>query len=299
MTFTLRLPGSTSNLGSGFDALGMALSLYNQAAVAVRDDDVVSVSVSGEGAGLLPEDDSNLFVTAAREAAGRIGRPLPGFDLEMQNGVPVARGLGSSATVIVGGIIATNRMLNGGLSESDMLDIAVKIEGHPDNVSACLKGGLTITAVAGEVTHCLGVAPVNPPKVVVAFPEFEVKTSDARKALPTQVSHADAIYNVSRASLLVAALLTGDRGPIREAFNDRLHQPYRKSLITGFQQVIDAGVEAGALAVGLSGAGPTMLALTDEDPAGVGAAMVGAWSKLHIRAQAHVLEIDLQGASFV
>jgi homoserine kinase len=297
MEFRLRLPGSTSNLGSGFDALGMALSLYNRAHVRTRDDPEISVTVRGEGAGALPDDDTNLFVRAAREAAKKIGGPLPGFDLDLENGVPVARGLGSSATVIVGGIVAANRMLGETLSESDVLDLAVAIEGHPDNVSACLKGGLTITAVSDGRTESLAVRPVDPPRVVVAFPSFEVKTADARDALPAQVPHEDAIYNVSRASLLVAALLTGERGPLREAFNDRLHQPYRASLIAGFSEVIQAGLDAGAYAVGLSGAGPAMLALTDSAPDDVGTAMVSVWNQLDIRAESHVLDIDFDGVT--
>lgn len=297
MEFRLRLPGSTSNLGAGFDALGMALSIYNRAHIVQRDDDGISVSVSGQGKGLLPEDDTNLFIRSARRAAEQVGRPLPGLDLKLENNVPVARGLGSSASVIVGGIVAANHMLGGSLSQNDILDLAVEIEGHPDNVSACLKGGLTITAVADGKTECLGVMPKDPPQVVVAFPAFEVKTADARAVLPELVPHADAIYNVSRASLLVAALLTGERDPIREAFNDRLHQPYRAPLIAGFNDVIQAALAVGALAAGLSGAGPTMLALVDTDAVAVGKAMVGVWNDLDIEAEFHVLEIDRNGAT--
>ncbi len=297
MEFQLRVPGSTSNLGPGFDTLGLALSLHNRLIVRTTADPGLTLSISGTGEGALPRDERNLFYRSAVAAADRVGKPLPGLDVAMENRIPLARGLGSSSTAIVAGIMTTHMLSGEPFSRSEMLDLATELEGHPDNVSACLYGGLTVCSLADGHVTCIRALPPEGLRAVVAVPRFEVETEAARKALPDQVSHRDATYNVNHACLVTAALLNGDLQALRVGMSDRLHQPYRAPMVPGFDQVLDAAESAGALGACLSGAGPTMLAFAAGETAQVEAAMVRAWAAEGIGAEAQALEIDAHGVT--
>jgi homoserine kinase len=273
----------------------MALAIYNRARVTAVDGPFV-IHTTGEGASALPTDRTNLFFEAASRLAALVGRPLPGMRVDMAIEVPLVRGLGSSSTAIVGGILAANRLLGDPLDADGLLDLATEIEGHPDNVSPCLRGGVTVSAVDGGRVCCVRALPPPGLQVVVAVPDFQVKTRDARDALPAAIPHADAVYNVGRACLVTAALMSGRLDALALAMDDRLHQPYRARLVPGFHDVLAAARDAGALGAALSGAGPTILAFASEDPAAVASAMASAWQRHGVAARAFPLDIDCEGA---
>jgi homoserine kinase len=297
LKFRLRLPGSTSNLGPGYDALGLALSIYNHVTVVTRSQPGVSITIEGEGQGIAPTDESNLLYQAANFTAQRANKPLPGLDLHMQNHVPFARGLGSSSTAIVAGVFLANHLAGEPFSQTELLDIATEIEGHPDNVSPCLLGGFTASTLDNNRVACVRALPPSELRAVVAIPEFELKTEDARNVLPNTLSHNDAVFNVSRACLLTAAMITGDLNQLAIGMKDRLHQPHRAKLIPGFDRILQAATETGALGAALSGAGPTLLALTTTNADAIGQTMIDIWQNEGIAAHYQVLDIDPHGVT--
>ena len=295
MTFTLQVPGSTANLGPGFDALGMALSIYNCLTITTCTEPGIAITVKGEGEGVLATDDRNLFYQAALHTAKKANKSLPGLKVNMQNNVPISRGLGSSSTAIVAGVVAANHLFDSPFSQQDLLNQATELEGHPDNVSPCLLGGLTISTLDGNNVVYMRVLPPNSLQMVVAIPDFELKTSDARNVLPKTLSLKDAVFNISRACMITAALITGDLQHIQTGVQDRLHQPYRASLIPGFDQVLLAATKAGALGAALSGAGPTVMALATQNAPQIGQAMINTWSQAGVAARFLVLRMDTEG----
>lgn len=256
---SVSVPATSANLGPGFDSLGVALELRNtvRAEPAAR----VEVVVEGEGAGRLPTGPENRVYQALARAFAARGRPAPALRLVCVNRIPLARGLGSSAAAAVAGLALGNRLLGDPLSADELLALATEIEGHPDNVTPCLLGGLRAMATEnGRVLHCAVPTPAE--LAAVAFiPDFQLDTARARAVLPTRVPFGDAVWNVSRTGLLVAALAAGRLDLLRAATADRLHQPYRQTLFPALPALVGAALEAGALGAFLSGAGPTVLAL--------------------------------------
>jgi homoserine kinase len=246
---TVTAPASSANLGPGYDCLAVALELRNEVVVSARGDGLVSVT--GEGAASLPDDASNLFVRAFAAA----GADPAGLSFAMRNGIPLARGLGSSAATIAAGVAAGQAWAGRG---GDPLPAAAAMEGHPDNVAAALLGGVTVAWSAGGTARALRLAscPVDFVCVVAAD---ELETARARAALPAQVAHADAAHTAGRAALLVAALEAGRADAIADALDDRLHEPFRAPLVPLLAEV--RGRLGGLPAYGatLSGAGPSVL----------------------------------------
>jgi homoserine kinase len=295
---TVHVPATTANLGPGYDCLGLALGLHNQVTLALADEP--GVEIDGEGAEALPRDRTHLVLGAVQAAADAAGESLPVLALRQMNRIPLARGMGSSSAAIVGGIVAANALLDLGLTERQMLDVATAVEGHPDNVAPALLGGLTVccTLESGEVlVERMDVAPGL--SCVVAIPDFEVSTHDARKALPESIEHADGVFNLCRVGLIVAALSTGDFGVLGEAMRDRLHQPYRAHLVPGMDNAIAAALDAGAHGAALSGSGPTVAAFVSERGEEVGAAMVNALRRVGTTAVARELPLAAEGARIV
>ncbi|MBI3911470.1 MAG: homoserine kinase [Armatimonadetes bacterium] len=294
MIVRIRVPASTTNLGPGFDALGMALRLHNRLEVeaAARP----AVEIEGEGADRLPADPSNLVYRTAADLLAEAGRPQPALRIRLRNEVPVGRGLGSSATAIVGGLLAANALLGEPFSREELLRRAVQLEGHPDNVTPALMGGLqVVTRAAGEVIHLRLPTPAGL-HAVVAVPDLEIATADARAVLPACVAREDAVFNVGRAALLVAALTQGRPDLLGAGMADRLHQPYRARLLPGFEAALAAARAAGACGACLSGSGSSLLALTRGQVAEVGAAMCDALHAAGLRCRWMALEVDEQGA---
>lgn len=295
MEFSIRLPGSTANLGPGYDVLGLALGIHNHVTVRVGTNGGHRLTCTGAGTDELPTDGTNLFFTSAEYCAKKIGKALPPLEASMDVGVPLARGLGSSSTAIVGGVVTADQVLEAGMSRADLLDVATEIEGHPDNVSPCLYGGFTVSAVAGGRVTCVRSEPTEELKAVVVVPDFQLKTKAARNALPSEVSHEDATFNVGRACVVTAAMMQGDLDALAAAMEDRLHQPHRVSLIPHYEEVTAAGREAGALGVALSGAGPTLFAFSRSNEEHIGEAMASAWKTNGIDAMSYALPVDLDG----
>lgn len=296
MEFQIRTPGSTANLGPGFDALGLALSIYNHLSIQTQSTSGLQITIEGEGKDLLTTDETNLFYQSAQFTAQKLGKTLPGLSIHLQNDIPLARGLGSSSTAIVAGVIAANHIFDQPFTQQELLNIATEIEGHPDNVSPCLLGGLTMSTVDNTHVSCVRALPPKTLQAVVAIPQFELKTSDARKALPKDISLQDAVFSISRACLVTAALMSGHLEHLKIGMQDRLHQPYRAHLIPHFYEVIDAALQAGSLGAALSGAGPTLMAFATQNAQIIGQAMVQIWQQNNINATYHVLNIDTDGA---
>jgi homoserine kinase len=291
----LRIPATTANLGPGFDALGLALSLYNRFSVETTPGREVVVSVRGEGEGRLPTDGSNLFCRSMKAVYDRLGEPMPGLRIGAEIAIPLARGLGSSATAAMAGLVAANRLCGSRLSEADLVGMATEIEGHPDNAVPCLLGGFTAAAHAdGRVTYVRSV-PGGPIRAVAAVPAFELETARARAALPGSVDLRDAVYNVTHTALLTLAVAKGEFEVLRAAMRDRLHQPYRAPLIPGMARVFEAALGAGALGAAISGAGPTLIAFVRDEAGTVGEAMHRAWEMEGIASRILTLDVDTQG----
>ncbi len=289
------IPASTANLGPGFDCLGLALALYNTVEFTRLDPGSgLEIEIEGEGAEQLPADGSNLIALAADSVWEAAGHGPVGLRIRANNGIPLGSGLGSSAAAVVGGLVAANALLENPLTRSDLLRRAHKLEGHPDNAAAALFGGLTLVSAAGdELMHAS--LEVPPMKVAIALPEIRLSTIEAREALPTTVPLADAVFNIGRSLFVARALQTGDYDLLAFAMTDKLHQPYRRKLIPGFDSAVQAAREAGAAAVALSGAGPGLAAFAPDKHWEIANAMKAAFESSGLRCKTFVLPVDGQG----
>ncbi|GLK18383.1 homoserine kinase [Herbiconiux flava] len=295
---TVRVPATTANLGPGFDTLGLALALYDELTVTVRSEPGVFVDVHGVGAGEVPTDESNLVVRAIAHTFAALGQEMPNLHLEAHNVIPHGRGLGSSGAAIVSGIMAAKGLLEG-IVEIDslgLLALATELEGHPDNVAPALFGGLTIAWVTPEgpqskklIVH-RGVSPL------VLVPHETMSTALARSLQPESVPHADAIFNVSRSTLLIAALIQSPE-LLLAATEDKLHQSYRASAMPETDRLIRALRAEGFPAV-VSGAGPSILVLC-SDPGQRQAAADLVAAKAATPWESLVLAVDFKGATVV
>ena len=291
-----RVPASTTNLGSGFDVLGLALQLYSTIELELTNDGI-QVEVQGIGASFIAASEDNLAYRAAQSIFEKLGKRPKGLRLTLTNGIPIERGLGGSGTAILGGLLTANALCNNAFSTDESLRFAVELEGHPDNVSASLLGGLVVACVQEDRIHCIKLQCPQELKVVLVVPDFRLLTKVAREALPKMVSHADAVFNLSRSSFLVASIATGNLQNLGLAMDDRLHQPYRKPFIPGIETVFAAARNAGALSVALSGAGPTVAAFCIENGEAIADNMQNAFAEQNIKSETKILDIDYDGAN--
>ncbi|MCU0538072.1 MAG: homoserine kinase [Hydrococcus sp. Prado102] len=295
----ITVPATTANIGPGFDCIGAALTLYNQfhfTLLSASDEDV-KITVKGTEADRVSTDKNNLLYKSFVKLYQHLGKKPPNVAIEIQLGVPLARGLGSSATAIVGGLVGANQLAGTPLDTKEVMELAIAMEGHPDNVVPALLGNCRLsTGEAGNWQIC-EIPWKNEIIPVVAIPDFELSTEEARSVLPVQISRSDAIFNIARLGLLLRGLETGREDWLRVAMEDKLHQPYRQGLIRGYETVKLAALSAGAFGMVISGAGPTLLALCDRDCASsVASAMREAWKNEGIVADVRVLALDPQGA---
>jgi len=296
MRVRVRVPASSANLGPGFDALGLALALYNE--VTLEEADRVSVTTSGEGAGCLEAGAQHVVARGAVMAFEAAGRSFRGATIHCVNRIPLRRGLGSSAAAWVGGLVAANALLGTPLDRDALVSLAARAEGHPDNVAAAVLGGLTVScSTEGRVVAVALPVPMDV-RWVVLVPEIESSTREARAMLPDTVPWADAVFNVQRVSLLLAALSVGRADLLALAMSDRLHQPYRSLLFPWMSAVQAAARDAGALGCVLSGAGSAVLAALRGSPEPVGRAMEGALRAAGVRGRALSLAVDTAGAAW-
>lgn len=259
----IKVPASTANLGPGFDTLGMALSLY--AWIEMKQDDRTSFQLFGDQMTGVPEDKSNLIYQVAQMVFEEAGISVPELSISMYSEIPLTRGLGSSASAIVGALAAANALIGSPLPDRKLFDMATNLEKHPDNVGASLFGGIIAAAWDGQHADYVRIEPPAELETMVVIPDFHLPTSMAREALPKQVSLADAVYNISRSSLMTAALSSGRLDLIGAAMKDRIHQPYRAALVPGMAEILDEAPNRGALGVALSGAGPTLIAFIQRE----------------------------------
>jgi len=291
---SVRVPATSANLGPGYDAVGLALSL--SMSIGLDRSSHPEIEIHGTGESLIPRGPEHPAYRAARFVAELVGESDAHFRLVQDNGIPPTRGLGGSAAALVGGAVAANELFGGQIAPPDLLNIVCELDGHPDNAAPALLGGLVI----GTLTP-LGVSAVRLEpkglKVVIAVPDFAVSTTAARRALPDSVSHRDAVFNVGRSGLLLGALATGEYGLLRVAMQDRLHQPYRAYLIPGLESVIETALANGAHGACLSGSGPTVLAFAPEERAReIASAMRTAFEARGVVAKSWALDVDLAGA---
>lgn len=296
-TIKVLVPGTSANCGPGFDTIGVACTIYNELSLTLRHEPGLRIDITGEGAGNIPCDTRNIVWRSIQYILKKAGltEEYKGAYIRMVNRVPLSRGLGSSAAAIVAGLKAANVLIGNRYSRRELLQMATEIEGHPDNVAPAIFGGFTISVVTGDKTECFSFIPKVPLKLVVAVPDFPLSTRAARNVLPKEVPLKDAVFNVSRAALMIAALCKGNPQFLRNAFDDALHQPYREKLIPGMQDVFKAAREAGALGASMSGAGPCLIAFTTEKSEAVGEAMVKAFQEHEIKAKYLLLDIDPRG----
>ena len=258
-------PATTANLGPGFDCLGMALDLWNRVEVLPAEDGDgggVVVEVVGEGVEELAGDGGNLTYRAMEFLFGEADLELPPLRLRCHNGIPLSRGLGSSAAAIAGGLAAANALSGGRFGDKELLEMAATLEGHPDNVAAAVLGGLQLVVSDGPQLYTAPIPVPEELKAVLFIPEMRIATAAARAVLPETVSVGDAVFNMGRAALLVAGMGLNRPEYLEVATQDRLHQPYRQPLFPAIKVIFAAARAAGALGVFLSGSGSTVLALT-------------------------------------
>ncbi|MFT8349720.1 homoserine kinase [Clostridium saccharoperbutylacetonicum] len=256
----VRVPATSANMGPGFDSLGIALNLYNEFEFRELEE---GLKFKG-----MPEEfcnEDNIIYQAMKYCFDKAGYKIKGLEIsELKQDVPVSRGLGSSSTCIVGGLVGANEILGKKFSYDELLDMAVEIEGHPDNVAPALLGGMVVAIVDENKTFYDKVNIKKGLKFVSIIPNFRLSTEKARSVLPKEISLKDGVYNVSRAALMVSALGSGKFELIKYACKDAFHQNYRSKLISGFEEVYNKSCDLGAWGCYLSGAGPTIMAIIDE-----------------------------------
>ena len=287
------VPATSANLGPGFDCLGMAFSLHNE--TTFTQSETLGFEVSGVDSHKIPTDETNLIYTSALTLFDRLGkRPFP-MHIKQHNSIPVGSGLGSSSTAVLAGLMGANGLLGSPLTRSDILDIAIEMEGHPDNVAPAMHGGLVLSLMHEAGTHIERID-IEPLSAVVVLPDFKMLTEEARAILPTAVSRQDAIFNCSRIALLLRAFQTHDYEKLKLSMQDKLHQPYRLTLIPGAEQAVEAAYQAGAKGVALSGAGPSLIAFAPNGLPQIGGAICQTFAKHGLSSRQWCLPMDLHGA---
>lgn len=259
----VRCPATTANMGPGFDCIGMAVDLWNE--LTVRRSDRFEMIIEGEGADVLPRDQSNLVVTGIEEAFKAAGKTVPTLSYHLLNRIPFARGLGSSSAAIVAGLIAGLVLAGHELpvtGQEQLLQLAASIEGHPDNVAPAIYGGLQLGINADGRWWTKRITVPAGLQLILFVPDRVCETSEARALLPEKISRADAIFNMGRTALLVHSFQTGNLDDLRMATEDKLHQPPRSSIMPFLYPLVQAALKAGAHGAFLSGAGPTVMAIT-------------------------------------
>ena len=264
----VKVPATTANMGPGYDVLGMALSQYST--FQCQEDDKISLSIKGlESEKLVNQDhEANLVVRSMNHLFKYVDKYPKGYKLEIINDIPLARGMGSSASAIVGGLLVANYLVGADLNQDEILKLATQIEGHPDNVAPALMGNIVLSTKASDdqvIYH--SIKPFDDLTCVLFIPDYEVSTSMSRAVLPQSISMADAVHTSGHLSLMLAGFMTGNKDLIGKTMVDRLHEPYRKSLIKNFDDFKTSALEAGAFAFSLSGSGSTIIAYCDHDSA--------------------------------
>lgn len=257
----IKVPATSANMGAGFDCMGIALNLYNIIEITKTESGLVIIDENSK----IPKNENNLTYRAMNQVFDRVGYKPEGLRIVQKSKIPMTRGLGSSSACIIGGMIGANIITGKKLSYKEILDMAVKMEGHPDNVTPALYGGFCVSAMDCDTTYFKSIK-INPGyKFAVMIPDFYVATRKSRCVVPEVFPKEDAVFNISRAALLVAALTTNDSSLLKTAVEDRMHQKYRSAYIDGMEEIFEKSYSFGAKAAYLSGSGPTILAIIDDE----------------------------------
>lgn len=290
----VKVPATSANMGAGFDSMGIALGMYNTLEISetAQGLEVICTNVRD----YIPKDKSNLVYRSMRKVFEAVGYREKGLKIVQNSQIPVTRGLGSSSACIIGGMLAANILSGRKLTYPEILDLAVQIEGHPDNVTPALYGGFCVAAMDGQKTafHSTKIKPGL--KFAVMIPNFFVATKKSRGSLPDMVAHKDAAFNVSRAALFAVSMVSGDFGNLRTGVQDRLHQPYRKGYIDGMDEIFEKTYSLGAKATYLSGSGPTILSVLDGNVRSFREGMQAFFRESSRKWSCCVLSVDNVGA---
>lgn len=295
----LKVPATTANLGPGFDCMGIALDLYNYIEIEEIDSGLKISIEDDNDRKKVDKDENNLVFKAVKKVFEKVGYRTKGLRIHIKYHIPIARGLGSSAACIVGGMMAANEICGRKLELHELMEMAVEMEGHPDNVVPAIVGSYVISAYTENKVEYLRLDLPEEIRFIIAVPDFELKTSDARRILPEMVSLKDAVFNISRAALLAAAVAEKRYNLFHFFGKDRLHQPYRGKLIPGMDQVMKNAVEEGALGVFLSGAGPSIIALSLKDFEKIGSKMKEIFFLNGIRSTILITGVSKKGAEIL
>lgn len=301
--FTIKVPASTSNLGPGFDTIGLALELYNQYSFQTMDEDQSSKLdySSNLSSDEVPYSKENLVYRAFEYLFTKESIKVPSIKIHFEAEIPTTGGFGSSSTAILAGLMAANKILGDKYDKEKLLKIGTQLDGHPDNITPALLGGLIVCVYADKELNYVKLPWDQNLFFVVLTPDFKVPTAKARAILPVNVEFQDAVFNLGYSSLLVAALASKNTNVLKKCFKDRLHQHYRAQLVPGMQYVLDLGVDAGAIGTMLSGAGSTLLAVVDDEEKAetIGKAMQTAWLQSSVKSEYRILRAVESGAYFV
>jgi homoserine kinase len=292
---TAKAPATTANLGPGYDVFGMALELHNEFEVVEGGEEKLVIEVEGDDGSEIPRDERNLLYRAISLCYEKAGKDIPHLGIKIKNHIPVTRGLGSSATASLAGVMIAHRLLNDAISEHECLNMAVDMEGHPDNLMAAYMGGIVINYNEDGNHHAIRIFPARPLEIALAIPETRISTSYAREILPPQYPVADVVTNLRNLALLISSLHTGRYELMKLALDDRLHQPYRAKLLPGFYEALDAARKAGAWGAALSGSGSAIIALCSHHTLEVATAMTRALAEKGIPCQYITTKISESG----
>jgi homoserine kinase len=295
--FKVRVPATSANMGPGFDCMGIALDIYNTVEMHVVPEGLV-IENRGRDADLIAKDSTNMIYRAMERVFQQTSFVPPGLKIVSYNDIPVARGLGSSAASTAAGLLLANVLTGEELDMEKLIELGTDLEGHPDNIVPALIGGMTLSY--SQDTSTVGYIKLDFPeklRMLVMVPDFPLSTAEARMVLPRKVELGSAVFNVSRAALMVAALTAGKLEHLKYAVQDRLHQPYREKLIPGMQEVFNKAYDAGARGVFLSGAGSTLIALVDADNAGFLAKLKGFLDNTSCKWELKYANVSRQGAA--
>jgi homoserine kinase len=289
----VKVPATTANMGSGFDSIGMALQMYNIVFAEEIDSGLEIIIQNGDKD--IPTDESNLIYQTIRYFYREVGQKMPGIRIVQQDSIPHTRGLGSSAACIVAGLHIGNALSKSFFSKEELVQMAAQLEGHPDNTTPAILGGMTVGAMNDADMKYVKVNVAENLHFAVMIPDFTLSTELARSVLPQDISLKDGVFNASRAALLTASMITGDIDNLSMAMEDKFHEPYRMKLIPGMKDIFIEAKKHGAKGVFLSGAGPTIIAVI-KNVVAFRREMMSYLDTLEHKWQVQMLQADQSGA---